>query len=215
MSKGRRMHPSPPRRLAFWHEVSKMLSSLPMPFIRKTPRRPSRHLITLSELSKTNWQVTCDMDNLGLWCRRLDDVEVYLVPVSFACYGWFLPDGHIYIPAVTGANLCDLITGHHTRLTDVLRHEWAHALADRRPRLVESRRFRNVFGASYDSPHPVWEYHPELHLTPYAASMPCEDFAETFHHYLRHKGRLPLRLKTKTEIIRKWEFIEWMAEQIS
>lgn len=32
-----------------------------------------------------------------------------------------------------------------------------------------------------------------------------------FHHYLRHKGRLPVRLANKPEIISKWEFIEWMA----
>ena len=182
-----------------------------MPYIRKTPRRLARHVITLSDLTTANWQVIGEMEKFGLWHERMEDIEVYLVPVSFACYGWFLRDGHIYIPAVTGANLCDLITGHHTRLTDVLRHEWAHALADRRPRLVEGKHFRSVFGASYDSPHPVWEYHPALHLTPYAASMPCEDFAETFHHYLRHKGRLPQHLATKPEIIRKWEFVEWMA----
>ncbi len=182
-----------------------------MPFIRKTPRWPARHVITLSDLTMANWQVMDEMEKLGFWHERLEDIDVCLVPVSFACYGWFLPDGHIYIPAVTGANLCDLITGHHTRLTDVLRHEWAHALADRRPRLVEGKRFRNVFGADYHSTHPVWEHHPDLHLTPYAAAMPCEDYAETFHHYLRHKGRLPLRLANKPEIIRKWEFIAWMA----
>ena len=36
-----------------------------------------------------------------------------------------------------------------------------------------------------------------LDLTPYAATSPCEDFAETFHFYLRHKGRLPLRQTRK------------------
>lgn len=186
-----------------------------MPYSRKTSRHPLRHVITLSQLTEANWQVTAEMGRLGFWHERLDDIDVCLVPVSFVCYGWFLPDGHIYIPAVTGANLSDLITGHHTRLTDVLRHEWAHALADRRPRLVEGKRFRSVFGASYHSSHPVWEYHPDLHLTPYAASMPCEDFAETFHHYLRHKGRLPVRFANKPEILRKWEFVDAMAGRIS
>lgn len=185
-----------------------------MPFIRKTPRRPSRHVVTLSRLTRANWQVMEEMDSLDLWHKRLDDIDVYLVPASFTCYGWFLPDGHIYIPAVTGASLCDLISGHHTRLADVLRHEWAHALADRRPRLVEGKRFRNVFGGPYHMQGPVWEYHSDLHLTRYAASMPCEDFAETFHFYLRHKGRLPVRLKAKPEIVRKWEFMEWMAKGI-
>ena len=182
-----------------------------MPYIRKTRRSPSRHLITLPELTRTNWQVVEEMETLGFWHKRLDDIDVYLVPISFACYGWFLPDGNIYIPAVNGASLCDLITGHHTRLSDVLRHEWAHALADRRPRLVESRRFRSVFGGAYHMQGAVWEYDPDLHLTRYAAAMPCEDFAETFHFYLRHKGRLPSRLANKPEIIRKWEFINGLA----
>lgn len=183
-----------------------------MPYTRKTPRRLSRHWITLSELETANGKVVAEMESLGLWHKRLDDIDVYLVPVSFDCYGWFQPEGHIYIPAVNAVSLFDLIAGHHTRLTDVLRHEWAHAFADRRPRLVSGRRFRHVFGAGYESTDPVWEYHPDLHLTEYAASMPCEDFAETFHYYLRHKGRLPRWLAGKPEIIRKWDFIRWMAE---
>jgi hypothetical protein len=48
-------------------------------------------------------------------------------------------------------------------------------------------------------------------VTEYAASMPCEDFAETFHFYLRHKGRLPLRWANKPDIIHKWKFIESLA----
>ncbi|MGL5017190.1 MAG: hypothetical protein ACRDBP_03585, partial [Luteolibacter sp.] len=112
-----------------------------MPFARKTPRNPRRHFVTLTRLTEANWQVTAEMGRLGLWADELDDIDVYLVPISFACYGWFKPEGDIYIPAVNGANLSDLITGHHTRLTDVLRHEWAHALADRRPKLIESKRF--------------------------------------------------------------------------
>ncbi len=38
---------------------------------------------------------------------------------------------------------------------------------------------------------------------------------ETFHFYLRHKGRLPVRLHSKPEIVRKWAFIQWLAERIS
>ena len=48
-----------------------------------------------------------------------------------------------------------------------------------------------------------------------AASLPCEDFAETFHHYLRHKGRLPVRLHDKPAIVRNWNFVEWMAGRIA
>jgi len=183
-----------------------------MPYIRKSPRKLSNLVITLSALTRANWQVTDEMENHGFWHRKLDDIEVCLAPLGYDCYGWFMPDGHIYIPAVTGATLSDLVTGHHTRLADVLRHEWAHALADRRPRLVEGKRFRKAFGGRYDSPNQAWDYDPDLHLTPYASSKPCEDFAETFHYYLRHKGRLPVRLHNKIGIIQKWEFIASLAE---
>jgi len=178
-----------------------------MPFCYRTPRRPLRHIVSLRDVDRANQQVTGEMGNLGLWCPPLGDVSVWLVPVSLGCYGWFMPEGDIYVPAVNGAQLSDFFLGHHTRLTDVLRHEWAHALADRRPRLVVTKRFRRVFGAAYDSPDPAWEYHPDHHLTPYAATSPSEDFAETFHFYLRHKGRLPLRLREKPVIARKWGFI--------
>jgi hypothetical protein len=178
-----------------------------MPFTRQTVRRPGRHLITKGELDRANCQVTGEMGKLGLWNRRLDDVNVWLVPASFSCYGWFIYGGDIHIPAVNGAQWADFFLGHHTRLTDVLRHEWAHAFADRRPRLIATKRFRSAFGASYDSPDPVRAYDPDHHLTRYAATSSCEDFAETFHFYLRHKGRLPIRLQAKPEIVRKWDFI--------
>jgi len=186
-----------------------------MPFTRTTSRRIGRHIITLSALTRANWQVTNELEALGLWCHRLDKVDVRLVPVAFDCYGWFQPDAHIYIPVINLAQLSDFFQGQHTRVTDVLRHEWAHALADRRPKLVENRSFRRVFGGRYETQTQVEEYDPDLHLTPYASSMPCEDFAETFHFYLRHKGRLPVYLHTKPEIARKWAFIEQLAEQIS
>lgn len=185
-----------------------------MPYARKTPRNAARHIITRNSLTNANWQVTTEMDKLGLWSGDLDDIDVWLVPVSFRCYGWFQPGGDIYIPAVSGANLNDYITNHHTRLTDVLRHEWAHALADRQPKLIQSKRFVRVFGGDYDSSDSIQAYDPDHHLTAYGASSPCEDFAETFHFYIRHKGRLPQRLANKPKIIRKWEFIGWMAQRM-
>lgn len=178
-----------------------------MPFCRKSPRRPGRHLITLSQLDRANRQVTCEMERLGLWHTSLDDVTVWLVPASFTCYGWFKDDGDIHIPGVTGAQLADLLLGYHTRLTDVLRHEWAHAFADRRSRFVETKRFERTFGGPYESTEEVEAFDPSRHLTTYAATNPSEDFAETFHYYLRHKGVLPRRLHAKPVIARKWAFI--------
>lgn len=182
-----------------------------MPYSRKTSQRFRRHVITHRDLSEANWQVTDEMDRLGLWHPRLDGVEVWHVPASFSCYGWFRVKGDIYIPALTGAQLSDYFFGFHTRLTDILRHEWLHALADRRPSLVRTRRFREVFGGAYSSTKPVAAYYPEEHLTRYAATSACEDLAETFSYYLRHKGRIPAHLRRKPAIVEKWQFIASMA----
>jgi len=153
------------------------------------------------------------LEALGFWHDRVEDIEVYLIPASLVCYGWYL--GDIYIPALTGAQLSDLIVGRHTRLTDVLRHEWAHAVADQWPLLMNTKRFRRDFGGPYESDEHVRDYDPDHHVTEYASTMPCEDFAEVFHYYLRHKGRLPIRLLDKPKIVRKWKFIECLAKRIS
>jgi len=178
-----------------------------MPFTRRTARRPGRHLVTLDQLNRANVQVTTEMEDLGLWHPKLDDVTVWLVPASFACYGWFKDEDDIYVPSLTGAQLSDLMSGHHTRLTDILRHEWAHALADRRPGLVRRRLFREAFGGSYRAAEAPHAYDPDCHITAYAATRPCEDFAEVFSYYLRHKGRLPVRLRDRPVIVRKWRFV--------
>lgn len=180
-----------------------------MPHAQKSPRRFSRLRITLPQLTTANWNVTCEMEKLGLWHHSLDDITTYLTSVRLAYYGWF--EGHIYIPSISLAVICDCISGHQISLTDVLRHEWAHALADRRPRRIDTKRFRETFGDSYESNHPVWLYHPDLHLTEYAATNPCEDFAETFHYFLKHKGRLPQRLQKKPHIVKKWNFVASLA----
>lgn len=185
-----------------------------MPYTRRTPRRPLRHLITLPELDDANEKVTGELFRLGFWAGQVPDIGVYLVSFSaygLTSYGWY--QGSIYIPRVSGAQLFDLLSGHHTRLTDILRHEWAHGVADAFPGLIDSRRFREVFGGSYEESDRIHEYDPMLHVTRYASAMPCEDFSEIFHHYLRHKGRIPAHLTKKPVIVRKWNFIQRMAER--
>ena len=184
-----------------------------MPYSPRSPRRIRRHIITHGDVCRANNQVTCEMDALGFWSDRLDTVEVWWTRASLSFYGWY--EGDIHIPAVSGAQLSDYIAGRHIRLTDILRHEWAHAVADKWPEFIETRRFEQVFGAAYESEDPPWSHDPVRHVTRYAAVMPCEDFAEVFHFYLKHKGRLPQRLASKPAIVRKWAFMEWLAGRIT
>ena len=131
---------------------------------------------------------------------------------ALAAYGWHSgTPGSISIPAVSLAQTRDYFSGHFMRLTDILRHEWAHGVADVHPGFVQCPRFVRCFGGAYDYPGIVATHDPAKHITPYAASMPAEDFAEVFHYYLRHKGRLPVRLRNRPVIVRKWRFIARMA----
>jgi hypothetical protein len=184
-----------------------------MPYAQRSPRQLRQHVITYQDVCRANQQVTKELIAAGFWHDRLEDVDVYWTTHSLVCYGWY--EGDIHIPAVSGAQLSDLIMGKHTRLTDILRHEWAHAVADKWPEVIQSRRFIRAFGAPYESMESIREYHPRHHLTPYASTSSCEDFAETFHFYLRHKGRLPMRLADEAKMVRKWRFVEWLACRIS
>ncbi|MCW1922634.1 hypothetical protein OKA05_08715 [Luteolibacter arcticus] len=184
-----------------------------MPHTRRTPRRPLRHIITLSQLDRANTQVSTEMARHGIWSDELAGVGVFLVPASLTCYGWH--DGSIAIPSISGAHLRDLCNGQHTRLTDVLRHEWAHAVADTFSGFVESDLFVRCFDGAYQDTSPVANYDPSRHVTRYAAARPCEDFAEVFHYYLRHRSRLPLRLSSRKPVVKKWEFIHRMARRIA
>jgi hypothetical protein len=184
-----------------------------MPYAQRSPRKLRRHVITYQDVCRANQQVTRELAAAGFWHDRLEDVEVYWTTHSLVCYGWY--EGGIHIPAVSGAQLTDLICGRHMRLTDILRHEWAHAVADKWPEFIQSRRFIRAFGAPYESGEPVSVHDPSKHVTFYASTQPCEDFAEVFHFYLRHKGRLPKYLAARRAITRKWEYIIWLTENTS
>jgi hypothetical protein len=64
-------------------------------------------------------------------------------------------------------------------LRDVLRHEYAHAVVHLYSGLLRRLRFASVFGHGYYS-KVASEFDPEKHVTPYVATQPAEDFADTF-----------------------------------
>ncbi len=186
-----------------------------MPYAQRSSRPVTRHLITLEMLDAANRQVTGEMNRLGMWIEPLDQVGLYLRDRNTGYYAWHSgTPGSIHISRLSLRDLRDR-QGRHTRLTDILRHEWAHALAACFSHFVDSPRFIRTFGGSYDRPLPVRPYDPGHHVTDYAAVMPAEDFAEVFNLYLRHKGRLPRHLSTKPVIVRKWRFLVAVARRMS
>lgn len=186
-----------------------------MPYAQRSRVPATRHLITLQMLDTANQQVTREMMRLGIWGPLLERVGVYLGPKYDGYFGWHCGSpGNIYVPQQTIRSMFDS-KGRFTRISDILRHEWAHALAASYSEFTDSPRFDRTFHGSYHDEFPIWEYNPHIHVTEYAADMPAEDFAEIFNFYLRHKGRMPVRFAYKPFIARKWQFVDAIARRLS
>ena len=172
------------------------------------------HLVTQRRLDAANYAVTCELEAHGLYDSQVEAVDTCLVPFGFAHgWQWYGSTGDISIPRVSLSRLAHIWTGGYTSLRDVLRHEFAHAIADTHRGLFRS----SVFSDAFDAGHHwnfEWEYEPEHHVSEYAATAPAEDFAETFMVYLRHGGRLPRHHDTEP-IKRKWRFIRRLSDAIS
>ena len=165
------------------------------------------HTVSMPQLNRSLGRVQNELWHHDAWNDVVAGIDVYLSPVGWA-YGWcYDSSGEIYIPAISALKIRDWWKGEYTSLADVLRHEYAHALAHRYAFLVESRRFENLFDACGD-------YDEECHVTPYAASKPCEDFAETFMCYLRHRGKIPSQYDTR-KLRSKWRFVKEFLKEVA
>jgi hypothetical protein len=170
-------------------------------------------IVTLGELEEANEQTIDELERHGFYDERMAAIEVYLALAADA-FGWqnYGGNGRINVPAVSLARLRGLIGYEKASLRDVLRHEYAHALADTHRGLMRSRKFSTAFRGSHAS-ETESGYDKTAHVTRYAAASPGEDFAEVFMKYLKHGGRIPKRFRTPL-ILRKWEFIRKMAAAI-
>jgi hypothetical protein len=100
---------------------------------------------------------------------------------SYRAYG--CDPGHIYIPKWV---LKPDARQNRGSLRDVLRHEFAHALAFHHPGLIRRpRAFLAAFEARYDEAWTEPPTDPVDFVTEYAMTGPDEDFAETFMVWLR------------------------------
>jgi len=163
-------------------------------------------IVTISELDHENVLVIEELEAHGFYDQAMAMVEVYLAFAGDA-FGWqnYGGDSHINVPAISLSRLSALIGREKASLRDVLRHEYAHAVADTHRGLMRSRKFTQAFGGSHSSEKSV-EYDRKVHVTAYAAVNPGEDFAEVFMKYLKHGGRIPVRFRTPA-ITRKWGFV--------
>lgn len=166
-------------------------------------------MISPGALDRARRRVARELARHGFWVEEIAEVEVCLgVVPRWSTYGYF--DGAIVIPRITATRVWEAAWGgEYVSLADVLRHEYAHAVADGFRGLVRSRVFRAAFGAAHDAAV-IAEYDPRVHVTSYAATSPSEDFAETFMAFHRHGGRLP-----RASLRRKWRFIKALGVAIA
>ena len=175
------------------------------------------------ELNAAALKVQGELGRLGLWTeasriRRAEVIWCALPQWPPAALGFFIHSspkilaplgyrpGHLYIPS--------LALGHRNVL-DVVRHEYGHALAHYYPTLIQrSSAFTTAFGGRYSRGTPVpGSERDEDFVTSYAATEPCEDFAETFMVYLRRRGKPPASVSRA--IARKWRFIATTVSTIA
>jgi hypothetical protein len=165
----------------------------------KTKRRT---VVTLDQLNRANQSVMRELMALGFWTHRLHHIQVWLVPRGNAHgWQWYEGDRSICIASFSKATL-----------RDVLRHEWAHAIASVHRAAFRSQRFKEAFGGPHGWDF-SWIYDPDHHVSTYASTATSEDFAETFMFYLKHRGRLPTRFNTPV-IRRKWRFIAALSRRL-
>ncbi len=165
--------------------------------------------VTLDRLNRAHRHVLGELGDLGLWSDAMAQVQVWLRPFATNCFGWqdYGSTGDIHIPAVAGPRvLAKFGFNEGCSLRQLLRHEWAHALAHHHQDLVINREFKLAFDGSHDHGEPVREYCPTRHISPYAATQPMEDFAENFMHFVKHRGDLPAKWQTR-HIEKRWEFL--------
>ena len=164
-------------------------------------------IINRQMLDETNYRVTLQLRSVGLYCAGMANVVTRLVPFGLDAYGWKYGgrQGEIHIPRVSMARWREWFGESRVGLRDVLRHEFGHALVDMHPSLFRTVAFRETFGASVLAQH-SWQYDPEHHITPYAATSPEEDFCETFMLWLRWGG-CPLLNRFPRPVQRKFGFI--------
>ena len=173
-------------------------------------------------------EVRDDLIGLGILWRgsKLDKVECYyesIAPIA-ALKGWMgyfsFKDHDIHFPSLylpfgwlTGS------VGEKDSASNVIRHEFGHALADQYPAaLKKGGLFREAFGGVYsDKPAPDidpdnWEFYC---VSPYAATETREDFAETFMLFVKYKGRIPAQFKGKPVIVKKWKAVAEIVKRVA
>ena len=206
------------------------MHTLPASFTAKRSYKKNTATVRLSEdeLDEAVNEVCDEYRAVGLMTQTLWDTPVHGTKLDLESWGYWgiyyaegnggwsmlgFEPGSIYLPL---ARLKERPAGtrkfRHT-LKDVLRHEFAHALAYQGGELViDNPRFESAFGAHHDEPESSCAPRKN-YVTNYAATKPREDFAETMMVYVRNAGVIPL-YAARPRLLAKMRFVASLPRRI-
>lgn len=171
-------------------------------------------VVTRSRLDRALRTAIEDFEVCGLYTDALHEVPVRLT-WGHTAYGLCWSTGEIDIPALSGSRAFDIFRGTRVTLTDVVRHEMAHALAHVHLDVVDGPEFEAVFGGRYwaqwDEP-PAFD--PSDFVSEYATSAPAEDWAETVMVYTRHRGRLD-RYRRRMGLAPAFRYVRKLSKRLA
>jgi hypothetical protein len=187
-----------------------------------------KSIISLKQINSAASVVQDELFKVGLWFEgsKLAETEIYwcaLSPLSLIDANGFFTHcvspmqkilgfelGHIYIPSFV---LSQKIWQKRGSIRDVIRHEYAHSLAHRYPKLISKSDFKKTFGGDYFSNDPI-KMEKKAFISKYARRMPMEDFAETFMVYVWRNGLIPPTIKN-VRLIKKWQYLDRLINLIN
>lgn len=193
--------------------------------IAKTVKKIAKNVyVSESAVKSATVRVRRELRDWGLLSpeSRMDEVEVIYGPWDPSGFvgimGFYsFEDNNIHIPAVFPPALLTWYKNWYENrfMSDVLRHEFGHALAARFSKFFHDKRFRKAFGGIYGVLKVAEDGDESDYVSAYARKYTQEDFAETFMFFLKHKGVLPRKYAYREAVRTKWETVAAICADIA
>ena len=192
-------------------------------FTPKAAKRLENVYVSESGVKSAFYRVRRELKDMDLLFEksRMSKVKVIWELLSIEALGSFVgimgfynpQTQDIHIPAIWPAAL--LPWYKERGLTDVLRHEFGHALEGKFSKFFHDENFKKAFGAEYGEIEVAREGDERNYVSDYARKYTQEDFAETFMFFLRHKGVLPKEFSRRKAIRAKWDAVASICHSIA